>query len=244
MKNNFDSNLYWQKRLKNAGKSLKGVGLRRFDEHGNFLMYKRVKEVLDKIFKNLDIPLKKKKVLDAGAGIGMFTDYYVQKGANVTAIDISSDALKILKKKYPTVKTMLTSIERYSPKKESFDIVHCFDVVYHITDDKCWEKAIKNLAKSSKKYILIHAYAERWDNFLESRHVKVKRKRSMETIFKEKGFERIAAFPTHILYIKTPLHILSSFFPNFFYSLDSFLLNKIKIKGIETQNITVFRKKF
>ena len=243
MTNNFDEISYWEERLKKAKSSLKGVGHKGFSEYANSLMYKRTREVLNKILDDLAINLKNKSVLDAGAGIGAFIDEYQKRGAKVTAVDISDTATKILKKNYPKVITKISPLETltFSPKK-TFYIVHCFDVLYHITDSKMWVKSVKNLAKLSKKYVFIHSYAERWDNYLEPHHVEVDRKTTLKKVLKGEGFKLIATYPTHILFLKTPVHLVSRYFPDLFYSLDSILLNTLKVKGLETVHIEVFER--
>ena len=55
--------------------------------------------------------IKGKTILDAGAGTGRLTLRLAEKGADVTAIDISPEILKILKKKNNKIKTMAADAE-------------------------------------------------------------------------------------------------------------------------------------
>lgn len=242
MSNKFDEISYWENRLKKAGKSLKGVGHKGFSEYANSLMYRRTRETLNKVLDELDINLNNKKVLDAGSGIGVFIETYTSRGAKVTASDISKEALRIVKKNYPKVETKISSIDKLKFKNK-FYIVHCFDVLYHITDGEAWLNSVKNLSELSSKYIFIHSYVQRWDNYLEPKHVAVDRKNTIKKILNKEGFKLIKTYPTHIFYVKTPVHLVSRYLPKLFYDFDSFLLNTLKIKGIETLQIEVYRKK-
>lgn len=243
MKNTFDYQRYWVDRLKRANESLVGVGHKRFGTNANNLMYKKTEEVLEKVVKRLGIDLKNATVLDAGAGIGMFCGFYQKKGAKVTAIDISKDGLDILKKKYPDVQTKVVQLESSSGLgKQQFDIVHCFDVLYHITDDRMWKKTVENFAQSSKKYIIVHdKYPYFGHSFFETGHVKVRKGEEMKKILKKYGFKETGSFPTHLFYVRPILHLLIGIVPEPFYYLDRTLLY-LKASFLQTSYIRVFKK--
>lgn len=207
-------------------------------------MYEKVEDQLEKAIKSLHISLKGKKVLDARAGIGLFTNFYQKRGATITAVDVSKEALAILKKKYPRVETEVSSLEDFKrlKKKKSY-VVHCFDVLYHITDDDSWEKAVENLARASEKYIFIHIIADRWDNFLERRHVRTKRRISLEKKMELEGFKEIASYPTHYLYVKAPFYFFVNYMADFLKTTDD-ILTKIKLlKPFATTYIRIYKRK-
>ena len=63
------------------------------------MFYSLVRGQYKKLLTNLNISLKRKKVLDAGSGIGEYTLFLEKIGAKVTAIDVSKEALITLREK-------------------------------------------------------------------------------------------------------------------------------------------------
>lgn len=247
MNKKFNYKKYWQERLRSTGESLKGVGHKSYGEYANELMYKKTQIQLEKALRELKISLKEKTVLDAGAGIGVYTEFYLKRGARVTAVDISDRALQIIKKKYPNVETIHRSLSDINNISNKFNIVHCFDVLYHITNEEDWEKTIDNFGKLSKKYIIIHNINNYWFkkfNFLfERKHIKVKNRNSViEDKLGKLGFRKVGYYPTHILYVRPILHLLVKIIPYVFYSLDKFLILNLKLRGWESTGITVYEK--
>ncbi len=128
-------------------------------------------------------------------------------------------------------------------KGQKFDIVHCFDVLYHLVDSIEWEKSVENLGKVSRRFILIHDKPNYWHNLLEPKHVKVKRGTKIEDILKKYGFKLINSYPTHFFYVKSPFHFIVKYVPLPFYFLDRLLLtNFINLRGFESHHIKVFEK--
>jgi len=80
--------------------------------------------------------LKGKKVLDLGCGGGEASVYFAQKGALVTAMDISSEMLNVVKKlaqKYNvTVLTSKCSSDAIDTEDEIFDIIYTANLLHHV----------------------------------------------------------------------------------------------------------------
>jgi SAM-dependent methyltransferase len=206
-------------------------------------MYAKTERALKDTMAKAGILLRDKKVLDAGAGIGMFCGFYLKRGAKMVAVDLSDEALSILKKKYPTVKTQMKELENL---KESslgkFDIVHCFDVLYHITNDKKWEEVLNNFATLSKKYIIIHdKYPYFGYSFFEKGHVKVRKPEKMRKILGKRGFKEIVTTPTHFFFVRPILHLVIGVFPQPFYYLDK-AFSRMGTRKLQTTYIRVFER--
>jgi SAM-dependent methyltransferase len=84
-------------------------------------------------------------VLDVGCGTGFFTSYYVGRGAQVTGIDIAPTSIATLSGRFPQARFVLADVGE-QPVEGRFDLVNAFDVLYHITDDTRWERAVRHLA--------------------------------------------------------------------------------------------------
>ncbi len=74
-----------------------------------------------------------KKTLEIGCGTGIFTEYFAQTGATITAVDISDDLLSSAKaRKLPsTVRFILSRFEDLA-SDEQFDIVVGSSVLHHL----------------------------------------------------------------------------------------------------------------
>lgn len=244
----FDYKDYWVKRLKTSGSDLRGVGHKRFSPAANKLMYLKAQEELAKALKVLRINIEGETVLDAGAGIGEYVNFYLQNGAKVFAVDISKDALNILKKRYPSVQIKQVGLENLDIilKRKKFYLVHCFDVLYHIMDKDDLKKALQNLCKLSQRYVVIHDAPRYWgkglDFLFRREHIDIS-KVSVVKQMNKMGFKQIGYFPTHILYARPPFSLISGSVPYPMYFLDKFLIRAVGLKGFETNCIRVFEKK-
>jgi 2-polyprenyl-3-methyl-5-hydroxy-6-metoxy-1,4-benzoquinol methylase len=89
------------------------------------------------------------RVLDAGCGTGEFSKHYWTKGFEVSGLDISPDAVahcNSLDIGVFVVGLVSEAAERF---QGPFDIIHCFDVLYHLTEDEEWQSALGAFAALS-----------------------------------------------------------------------------------------------
>jgi len=95
-----------------------------------------------------------KKALDVGAGTGNLTGKLLEMGYKVTAIDISAEMCKILKKKYKNyleAKKLIvinSPVEDVSFDRDEFDLTACYSVLHHLPD---YVDAIQRLTIFLKK---------------------------------------------------------------------------------------------
>ena len=75
---------------------------------------------------------KGKKVLDAGAGTGRITIRLHNAGAEVTALDISPDMLKILGEKEPAIEKVEGDMEDMPFEDDSFDMIFSSLAIVHL----------------------------------------------------------------------------------------------------------------
>lgn len=76
--------------------------------------------------------IKGKKVLDVGAGTGRLALKLFQLGADVSAVDISSEILKVLKKKNPQIKTVVADGEKLPLLDGSIDLITATFFLVHL----------------------------------------------------------------------------------------------------------------
>jgi len=135
---------FWEQRLAEQF-DLRGTG-----ETGLSLAYNRAcytlrGEVLARALRAHGVELAGRRVLDVGCGTGFFTDYYLRHGAQVTGLDIAPTSVERLRARHPQATFRLGDVGE-DPIEGTYDVVNAFDVLYHVTDDARWERAVRALA--------------------------------------------------------------------------------------------------
>ena len=98
------------------------------------------------------------KILELGAGTGVYSFYYAEKGNAVVATDITPKHIEIIRQKLEdkddriNLRTeVVNAIDLGQYETEYFDVVLCMGPMYHITDyndrNKCIEEALRVLKK-------------------------------------------------------------------------------------------------
>jgi len=137
---------HWNNTYVTGGNS--GVGSYRKD------LYEYKLNFIKKLIVNQNI----KSVFDFGCGDGhQLSEIVVGKDVeSYIGIDISPYIIEENKKKYKD--KIYYNLEEYEfDKKDTFDLVLCLDVLYHIMEENLFNQTIGNLFKLSKKYVLIYA---------------------------------------------------------------------------------------
>ncbi len=80
--------------------------------------------------------LKGKKILDIGAGTGRLSLRLAEKGAEVTALDVSPEILKVLKKKNSKITIVVGDAENLPFPDNSFDIMIAAFLIVHLKEPK------------------------------------------------------------------------------------------------------------
>jgi SAM-dependent methyltransferase len=115
-------------------------------------MYKLQERALEQALRHHGIDVEGKRVLDVGCGTGFFVDFYAQKKAVVTGIDIADISVRMLGAKFPSCRFLKADISApHMGLEETFDIVNVFDVLYHIVDDGAFETAIQNIGARCRR---------------------------------------------------------------------------------------------
>lgn len=110
-------------------------------------------------------------ILDVGCGEG-FTLNRLQKegiGKTLEGVDAVDEALKIGRKLYPKLTLKKGNIYDLQYKASSFDLVLCTEVLEHM--DKP-EKALQELIRVSKKYVLLTVPNEPWFTYMRIARLK------------------------------------------------------------------------
>jgi SAM-dependent methyltransferase len=140
----YDPRRFWDERL-SGHFDLRGTG-----ETGLSLAYNRAcyalrRDVLARALAGAGFDPRGRRVLDVGCGTGFFTAYYLERGAEVTGVDIAPTSIERLRARHPQARFLLGDVSEVA-LEGTWDLVNAFDVLYHITDDARWERAVAGLA--------------------------------------------------------------------------------------------------
>jgi SAM-dependent methyltransferase len=93
---------------------------------------------------SLGLNLKGKTVLEVGAGIGLHTQFYLERGCNVTVTDGRAKNVVEIARRHPGVKTAIIDLEIDKPiELGRFDIIYCYGLLYHLSNP---DRALARLA--------------------------------------------------------------------------------------------------
>lgn len=140
---------YWEDRLR-GGADLGSVGYRGLGLAYNRWMYRVRGRAFDRVVKRLDISLTDARILDIGSGSGYYVDNWIAHGAiHVVGSDFTDASIAGLRKRFPSLSILQLDISAPSidVQPESFDIVSAMDVLFHITDDDAYRRALVNIQR-------------------------------------------------------------------------------------------------
>ena len=137
---------FWERRLSEQF-DLRGTGETGLSLAYNRACYELRRDVLTRALARAAIEPRGRTVLDVGCGTGFFTAYYLGRGARVTGLDIAPTSIERLRERHPDARFVLADVSE-APPEGSFDLVNVFDVLYHITEDARWERALRHLARA------------------------------------------------------------------------------------------------
>lgn len=107
--------------------------------------------------KKILVGIKARKILDVGCHDGRFT-FEVSKlfpQAAIYGIDISSEAIRFAKSKYPTINFLVARAEKLPFPDNTFDLINCFEVLEHVKDPRQVIRAIYRVLKPGGTFIVL-----------------------------------------------------------------------------------------
>jgi ubiquinone/menaquinone biosynthesis C-methylase UbiE len=204
---------------------------------------RRIEVIFDDFLKNED--LNGKTLLDGGCGTGWFTKVAIQRGANVTSIDISKKLVQITKDKNPTARVIECSILEIPFPDNSFDYVISSDVIEHTPNPlKAAEELIRILKPKGKLCITVPNKSTWYFTLFIANLLKIRKYQGYENwqhYYKFKKFLKskniriicykgIHLFPFVIRFLNPLLHALDKLIDN------SFGILKVNIAVLAEKN--------
>jgi len=144
------SDFYWEQRLARDF-SLTGSGFRTLGSLFNHVLYQRRLKALERILHETGLQsLERQLILEIGCGTGFYTAFLHNAGVRYyIGLDIANVSVQMLSRRYPRYRFVLGDIGDEVPSEwlNAFDIVIAADVLFHLTDDRKWHRAITNIAR-------------------------------------------------------------------------------------------------
>jgi SAM-dependent methyltransferase len=103
---------------------------------------------------SLGLDLKGKKVLEVGAGIGLHTPFFLERGCEVTVTDGRPENVAEIARRVPQARTAVVDMEidRSLAELGRFDVVYCYGLLYHLANP---ERALARLAEVCDGLLLL-----------------------------------------------------------------------------------------
>ncbi|WP_165280044.1 class I SAM-dependent methyltransferase [Paenibacillus protaetiae] len=137
----------------------------RFSRNSRKIEFLTTTDILDRI-----VP-PGSAILDVGAGTGVYSFYYAEKGHDVTAVDLTPKHIDMIQRKRDNYASDIklkaavgdaTDLSEY--ESEMYDVALCFGPVYHLVEEearnRCFRECLRVLKPGG---ILAAAYINKFD---------------------------------------------------------------------------------
>lgn len=225
--------------------SLKASGLKSASVKTNFLIYKILADQYQKLLSTKEMG-SVKTVLDCGFGDGYFLDFFKEKFPNkiLTGIDISKDSKEKIKHNHGAKNLHIGDLTDFNLNKK-FDLVHSFDVLYHILSEADYRSALSNIANHSSKYVVLHERFFTRVPLLSSSHVRARRREVTNQILNSNGFYLYSEIPSHFLGMRMFSSIINKITPTLLHRLDQRIATSFPDylqEALASHSIRVYKK--
>jgi SAM-dependent methyltransferase len=126
---------------------LRGVGHFRLSEEENRRMYDAKRAVLNGVIAQHGIPVGPgTRALEIGCGVGFWTEYLESRGVRTyTGNDITPVSVTRLRERFPAYQFIEGDAGAITLPAAGFDLALMIDVTQHITDDRGFAGAMRNV---------------------------------------------------------------------------------------------------
>ncbi len=200
----FDPASYWEQRLSNDI-GLHRVGHLAYGKAFNRALYAIRRYVFGKVVKRHVHDIAHKDILDCGSGTGFYLNLWSRQSPHsISGLDFTEASVEFCARRFPSI-TMyhcdLTNAESMRViANESKDIISVFDVLFHITDDEKYHKALHELGRIIKHDgILFYSDNIPRSGTKRERHIVHRSKDEVLQTLDEAGFEVLEIVPMFYL---------------------------------------------
>ena len=118
----------------------------------------RKEEIISTILDNAHIK-ESINVLDVACGTGVLFDDYLKRGASVVGIDLSSEMVKVAKRKYPHIEVLCGDVEDRHFDKQ-FDVIHIYNAFPHFPSPLSLIKHLNKYVKTDGYLTVSHSMSK------------------------------------------------------------------------------------
>lgn len=142
-----ESRDYWEDRL-GRHPDLTGTGHRAFDARYNAWIYRALRDALDDALAAHRVEVAGRSILDVGSGTGYWLGVLqALRPDRLAAVELTSAAARRLVERYPHAEVFQADISEALPALSGpYDLVTAISVLFHVVDDRAFERAVRNLA--------------------------------------------------------------------------------------------------
>lgn len=103
---------------------------------------------------SLGLEIDAKTVLEVGAGIGLHTRFFLDRGCTVVVTDGNEENVAEIKRRHPDLRVECADLDGDSDLAflGSFDIVYCYGLLYHLANP---DRALKRMADVCRGMLLL-----------------------------------------------------------------------------------------
>ncbi len=143
------------------------------------------------------------QIFEAAFGESFYLRFWQKQGVSkVAGMDISEEAVRAARKEFPMYQLQCGDLSCAEDFKGfgRYDIVTAVDVLYHITEDKLWHSAVKNLCGLVNQGGLF-IFTEKFPKFKSPQNVSFAKRRPLsewDGLMTAAGFKRIRMLPVFV----------------------------------------------
>ena len=103
---------------------------------------------------SLGLDLENKRVLEVGAGIGLHTPFFIDRGCEVVITDGNSENVEEIKSRHPDNQSLVLDLEQENSLAHlgTFDLIYSYGLFYHLANV---DLAVQRLAEICQGQILV-----------------------------------------------------------------------------------------
>ncbi len=182
---------YWIDRHKELGEGLESSGRIALTEAENQADYESKRAHLWEFLAAVVPADRPQSLLDAGCGTGLMMPVYEELGFAITGMDFASPAAGRAPH-LDGVTVIEGDIGELDVDPDSYDVICCIDVLFHVLDDDKWRAFFANAAKALKPDGMLVLQVHLRDDVEYAgvqAHCHFRRRRDYEAAAKESGFD-------------------------------------------------------
>jgi hypothetical protein len=108
---------------------------------------------------SLDLPLENRSVLEVGAGIGLHTPFFLNRGCEVLVTDGRPENVAEAARRLPLCSCQVLDVDPPAPGLTAgpFDVIYCYGLLYHLHHP---EEALRWMASSNTDFIVLETIVD------------------------------------------------------------------------------------